>query len=85
MLTEILPGRASNGVALNNLMRNVLSCIAAIVTEPLIQAIGVHWFVYRSRGYMLGKLSYNCRYAEKKPGLDGGNSCEAGKELTDNC
>lgn len=43
MLTEILPGRASHGVALNNLMRNTMSCVAAVVTEPLIKAIGVNW------------------------------------------
>ncbi|KGQ06872.1 Quinidine resistance protein 3 [Beauveria bassiana D1-5] len=43
MLTEILPGKASNAVALNNLMRNTLSCAAAVATDPLLGAIGTQW------------------------------------------
>ncbi|KAJ3497538.1 hypothetical protein NLG97_g1825 [Lecanicillium saksenae] len=43
MLTEILPGKASNAVALNNLMRNTLSCAAAVATDPLLGAIGTNW------------------------------------------
>jgi len=43
MLTEFMPRKASNGVALNNFVRNIWSCIGTIVTEPLIDAIGNGW------------------------------------------
>lgn len=43
MLTEFMPKRSSSGVALNNFVRNIFSCIGVIVTEPLIQAMGVGW------------------------------------------
>ncbi|KAK0269988.1 hypothetical protein LTR35_014454 [Friedmanniomyces endolithicus] len=40
MLTEFLPRKASNGVALNNFVRNIFSCIGCIITAPLVDAIG---------------------------------------------
>ena len=43
MLTEFLPKKASNGVALNNFVRNIFSCVGAAVTDPLIRAIGNGW------------------------------------------
>ncbi|KEF62367.1 uncharacterized protein A1O9_00339 [Exophiala aquamarina CBS 119918] len=43
MLTEFMPGRSSSGVALNNLCRNILSCIGGIVGAPLIASIGNGW------------------------------------------
>ncbi|KAM3425089.1 hypothetical protein BST61_g7055 [Cercospora zeina] len=43
MLTEFMPRRASSGIALNNFVRNILSCVGSIVTEPIINAIGVGW------------------------------------------
>ena len=43
MLTEFMPRKASNGVALNNFVRNIFSCIGSAVTEPLIVAIGNGW------------------------------------------
>lgn len=43
MLTEFMPRRSSSGVALNNFVRNIFSCVGVIVTEPLIQAMGVGW------------------------------------------
>ena len=43
MLTEFMPRKASNGVALNNFVRNIFSCVGAAVTEPLIVAIGNGW------------------------------------------
>lgn len=43
MLTEFLPKKSSSGVALNNFVRNIFSCIAVIVTEPLLNAMGVGW------------------------------------------
>lgn len=43
MLTEFMPRKASNGVALNNFCRNIFSCIGCIITSPLIDAIGNGW------------------------------------------
>ncbi|KAH6722437.1 major facilitator superfamily transporter multidrug resistance [Leptodontidium sp. MPI-SDFR-AT-0119] len=43
MLTEFLPKRASSGVAVNNFVRNIFSCIGGVVAEPLIKAIGNGW------------------------------------------
>ena len=43
MLTEFMPRKGSHGVALNNFVRNIFSCIGAAVTEPLIVAIGNGW------------------------------------------
>lgn len=43
MLTEFMPRKASNGVALNNFVRNIFSCVGSAVTEPLIVAIGNGW------------------------------------------
>ncbi|EME82589.1 uncharacterized protein MYCFIDRAFT_187941 [Pseudocercospora fijiensis CIRAD86] len=40
MLTEFMPRKASSGIALNNFVRNIFSCVGSIVTEPLIVAIG---------------------------------------------
>jgi multidrug resistance protein len=43
MLTEFMPRKASNGVALNNFCRNIFSCVGTIITSPLIDAIGNGW------------------------------------------
>lgn len=43
MLTEFMPRKASNGVALNNFVRNIFSCIGVIITSPLIDALGNGW------------------------------------------
>lgn len=43
MLTEFMPRKASMGVALNNFIRNIFSCVGTIVAEPLIEAIGNGW------------------------------------------
>lgn len=43
MLTEFTPKRSSNGVAINNFVRNIFSCTAAVVTQPLINAMGTGW------------------------------------------
>ncbi|OQE43533.1 hypothetical protein PENCOP_c003G04560 [Penicillium coprophilum] len=43
MLTEFMPKRSSEGVALNNFMRNIFSCIGSVVTAPIIGAIGNGW------------------------------------------
>ncbi|KAH8768111.1 major facilitator superfamily domain-containing protein [Diaporthe sp. PMI_573] len=43
MLTEFMPKRSSSGIALNNFIRNIFSCVGVIVTQPLVGAIGVGW------------------------------------------
>ncbi|PSR87286.1 major facilitator superfamily domain-containing protein [Coniella lustricola] len=43
MLTEFMPKRSSSGVALNNFVRNIFSCIGVVVTQPLIDVMGVGW------------------------------------------
>lgn len=43
MLTEFMPKKSSSGVALNNFIRNIFSCVGVVVTEPLIRAMGVGW------------------------------------------
>jgi multidrug resistance protein len=44
-LTEFTPNRTSSGLALNNFVRNILSCVAAVATQPLIDAMGVGWTI----------------------------------------
>jgi multidrug resistance protein len=43
MLTEFMPKRSSSGVAVNNFIRNIFSCVGGIVASPLIDAIGNGW------------------------------------------
>lgn len=43
MLSEFMPNQSSHGIALNNFVRNIFSCVAGVVCEPLIVAIGNGW------------------------------------------
>lgn len=43
MLTEFMPRKASHGIALNNFIRNILSCVSTVVAEPLMATIGDGW------------------------------------------
>lgn len=43
MLTEFMPKKSSEGVALNNFVRNIFSCIGCVVTAPIISGIGNGW------------------------------------------
>ncbi|KAJ5770012.1 uncharacterized protein N7511_002063 [Penicillium nucicola] len=43
MLTEFMPKKSSEGVALNNFVRNIFSCVGSLVTAPIISAIGNGW------------------------------------------
>lgn len=43
MLTEFMPKQASHGIAVNNFVRNIFSCVGSVVAEPLIVAIGNGW------------------------------------------
>lgn len=40
-LIDILPGKGATGVALNNLVRQILAAIATFVTEPIVKALSV--------------------------------------------
>ncbi|CAR28622.1 ZYRO0F08228p [Zygosaccharomyces rouxii] len=42
-LVDSLPGRGATGVALNNLIRQLLAAVAVFVTEPLIKGMGTGW------------------------------------------
>ncbi|KIW12662.1 hypothetical protein PV08_09940 [Exophiala spinifera] len=43
MLTEFVPRKPSNGVAVANFLRNIFSCIGTILGDPLIRAEGTGW------------------------------------------
>lgn len=43
MLTEFMPKRSSSGVAVNNFVRNIFSCVGSVVAQPLIDAMGNGW------------------------------------------
>ncbi|KUI68027.1 MFS antiporter QDR3 [Cytospora mali] len=43
MLTEFTPKKSSSGVAVNNFVRNIIACIATVVTQPLLNAMGPGW------------------------------------------
>lgn len=43
MLTEFMPKKASNGVALNNFVRNIFSFTGTLAAEPAIKGIGNGW------------------------------------------
>ncbi|KAG9243257.1 MFS multidrug transporter-like protein [Calycina marina] len=43
MLTEFLSKKSSSGVAVNNFVRNIFSCVGGIVASPIISAIGNGW------------------------------------------
>ncbi|KAL9131268.1 MAG: hypothetical protein Q9217_000755 [Psora testacea] len=56
MLTEFMPRKASSGVAVNNFVRNIFSCIGALVAQPLIEAIGNGW-LFTGMGVIAGVSS----------------------------
>lgn len=43
MLTEFMPKKSSIGVALNNFVRNIFSCVGSFITAPLIGVMGNGW------------------------------------------
>lgn len=43
MLTEFMPKKSSSGVALNNFVRNIFSCIGSFVAAPILSGIGNGW------------------------------------------
>lgn len=42
-LVDSLPGRGATGVALNNLIRQLLAAVAVFVTEPMLKGMGTGW------------------------------------------
>ena len=43
MLTEFMPKQASNGVALNNFVRNITAFLGVFLAEPVIDGVGNGW------------------------------------------
>ncbi|EUC28980.1 hypothetical protein COCCADRAFT_107726 [Bipolaris zeicola 26-R-13] len=43
MLTELMPKKASHGIALNNFVRNIFSCVGIFVASPLLDWCGNGW------------------------------------------
>jgi len=43
MLTEFLPRKASTGIACQNFIRNIFSCVGAILAKPFKDAVGNGW------------------------------------------
>lgn len=43
MLTEFVRKKSSAGVAVNNFVRNILSCVGTVVANPWINALHVGW------------------------------------------
>jgi MFS family permease len=43
MLTEFMPRRSSSGVAVNNFVRNIFSCVGGVVAQPLLDVMGNGW------------------------------------------
>lgn len=42
-LTEFMPHRSSSGVAVNNFVRNIFSCVGGVVAQPLLDVMGNGW------------------------------------------
>lgn len=43
MLTEFMPRRSSSGVAVNNFVRNIFSCVGSVIAQPLLDVMGNGW------------------------------------------
>ncbi len=80
MLTEFMPRRSSGGIAINNFVRNICSCVGAVVTQPLINAMGVGWLctAVAPRGHRQ-RLRLHLVAADLGPALAEGDGSEAGR------
>ena len=67
MLTEFMPRRSSGGIAINNFVRNILSCVGTVVTQPLINAVGFGWLC-TSVGIICLVSAYACIWSLKRWG-----------------
>lgn len=75
MLTEFMPKKSSSGVALNNFMRNIFSCVGSIVAAPIIHAIGNGWMftilgllAIASSSSLLAMRVFGARWRQKMDG-----------------
>ncbi|KAJ3498643.1 hypothetical protein NLG97_g958 [Lecanicillium saksenae] len=59
MLTEFIRKKSSAGVAVNNFVRNILSCIGTVVAAPWLDAIGPGW-VFTATALFCLAISYVC-------------------------
>ncbi|ATY58654.1 MFS multidrug resistance transporter, putative [Cordyceps militaris CM01] len=59
MLTEFIRKRSSAGVAVNNFVRNLLSCIGTVVAAPWLSAVGPGW-VFTATSLFCMVISYIC-------------------------
>ncbi|KAJ4163197.1 hypothetical protein LMH87_004940 [Akanthomyces muscarius] len=59
MLTEFIRKKSSAGVAVNNFVRNLLSCIGTVVAAPWLNAIGPGW-VFTATALFCMVISYTC-------------------------
>lgn len=67
MLTEFMPSRSSSGIAVNNFVRNLFSFVGTVITQPLIDAMGVGWLCTMvGLGALI--LSLGCVYSLKRFG-----------------
>ncbi|KAL4938128.1 hypothetical protein BDV06DRAFT_215333 [Aspergillus oleicola] len=74
MLTEFMPRKSSEGVALNNFCRNIFSCVGSFVTAPIIDGIGNGWLftiiglvAFASSGVIVAMKVFGPRW---KAGMD---------------
>jgi MFS family permease len=58
MAAEFIPGNSSTGVALNNLIRNIFSCVGTFGTQPLLDVMGHGWLFT-----MVGLVTWLSGYA----------------------
>ncbi|TDZ39782.1 MFS transporter OpS2 [Colletotrichum spinosum] len=65
MLTEFMPKRSSGGVAVNNFVRNIFSCVGAVAAEPVINAIGNGW-LFTILGIFTWVTGYMCVFVLRK-------------------
>lgn len=65
MLTEFMPRRSSSGVAINNFVRNIFSCVGTIAAQPVIDAIGDGW-LFTILGLFTWVTGYLCIWILKK-------------------
>ncbi|KAF4785470.1 major facilitator superfamily transporter [Colletotrichum scovillei] len=76
MLTEFMPKRSSGGVAVNNFVRNIFSCIGAIAAQPVINAIGNGW-LFTILGIFAWVSGYVCVWTLRKKAPEWRKSMDA--------
>ncbi|KAK1530760.1 major facilitator superfamily transporter [Colletotrichum costaricense] len=76
MLTEFMPKRSSGGVAVNNFVRNIFSCIGAIAAQPVINAIGNGW-LFTILGIFAWVSGYICVWTLRKKAPEWRKSMDA--------